>query len=258
MKDNLTLKKIRGCQPAIGCFLGLGSPSVAELMARAGMDWLVIETEHNALDSAEIQSMLMAIDGTDATPIVRVPNRDQVFIQRALDMGAMGILVPGVRTADEARAIVSYTRFPPAGIRSWGPLRASAYTLDSDDYLERANDNILVSLILETEHAVKNLDEICAVPGIDVLTMGPWDLSLELGLDPRKLPLAEIEEISRRALEVGRGRGVEIGVSASSPAGLRERQRQGYIFIQYGPDYNLLANAVTDGLAALDRGEGGS
>ena len=135
MKDNAVRQRIKAGKPAIGCFLGLGSPSVAEMMARAGMDWLVIETEHNALDSAEIQQMLMAMNGCHAVPIVRVPNRDQVYIQRALDMGAMGILVPGVRTADEARAIVSYTRFPPEGVRSWGPLRATDYTLDNDDYL---------------------------------------------------------------------------------------------------------------------------
>ena len=253
MKDNRVRQLVKGGKPAIGCFLGLGSPAVAELMGLGGMDWLVIETEHNGLDSAEVQHMLMAIGNTDAVPIVRVPNRDQVYIQRALDMGAMGILVPGVRTAEEARAIVSYTRFPPVGVRSWGPLRASAYTLDNDDYLERANENILVSLILETKDAVENLDEICAVPGIDVLTIGPWDLSLELGLDPRQLPLPEVEEISVQALEVARNHGVEIGVSANTPDGLRERLAQGFTFIQYGPDYGLVAASVTAGLAAFDR-----
>ena len=253
MRDNRVLKLIRQGKPAIGCFLGLGSPTVAEMMALAGMDWLVIETEHNALDSAEIQQMLMAVNGTDTVPIIRVPNRDQVFIQRALDMGAMGILVPGVRTVDEARAIVSYTRFPPLGVRSWGPLRASGYTLDNDDYLERANDNILVSLILETRDAVDNLDEICAVLGVDVLTIGPWDMSLELGLDPRRLPLPEIEDITRRAHEIGSRHGVAIGVSASTPEGLRERQQQGFTFIQYGPDYSLFVNAISEGLAAFDR-----
>ncbi len=255
MRDNIVRRRVRSGKPVIGCFLGLGSPSVAEMMARAGMDWLVIETEHNALDSAEIQHTLMAMNGSDAVPIVRVPNRDQVFIQRALDMGAMGVLVPGVRTADEAHAVVSYTRFPPDGIRSWGPLRATDYTLDNDDYLARANDNILVCLILETRDAVENLEEICDVPGIDVLTIGPWDLSLELGLDPRKLPLPEIEEITRNALEIARPRGVEIGVSASSPDGIRERQSQGFAFIQYGPDYNIFLNAVSAGLNAFDHGD---
>lgn len=254
MKTNRTLQRLREGKPAIGCFLGLGSPNVAELMALAGMDWLVIETEHNALDSAEIERMIMAIDaaGTDAAPIVRVPNRDQVYIQRALDMGAMGVLVPGVRTADEARAIVSYTRYPPNGVRSWGPLRASGYTFDNEDYFERAADNILVSLILETKDAVENLEEICAVPGVDVLTVGPWDLSLELGLDPRRLPHPEIDRIAREAMAVGRRFGVEIGLSASDPDGLRQRLAEGCRFIQYGPDYALMAKAVAEGIAAAN------
>ena len=254
MKDNWVRQRMKAGKPVIGCFLGLGSPTIAEMMGLAGMDWLVIETEHNGLDSAEVQHMLTAIGGTDAVPIVRVPNRDQVYIQRALDMGAMGVLVPGVRTAEEARAIVSYTRYPPQGRRSWGPLRASAYTFDNDDYLERANDNILVALILETSDAVDGLDEICAVPGVDVLTMGPWDLSLELGLDPRKLPLPQIEQISVDALEIARRHGVEIGVSANTPDGLRERQSQGFTFIQYGPDYGLFASALNEGLGAFVRG----
>ena len=127
---------------------------MAELMAHAGMDWLVIETEHNALDSAEIQHMLMAMNGSDTIPIVRVPSSNPAFIQRALDMGAMGIMAPSVRTADEARAIVSATRYPPVGTRTWGPLRASEYTFDNADYFHRANDNILVCLILETNEAV--------------------------------------------------------------------------------------------------------
>src|SRR4051812_28745249 len=115
MRTNLVREKLRSGQPTIGCFLGLGSPNVAELMASAGFDWLIIETEHNALDSAEIQHMLMAVGGTDTVPLVRIPSSNPVFIQRALDMGAMGIVVPLVKTPSEAQAIVRATRFPPQG-----------------------------------------------------------------------------------------------------------------------------------------------
>ena len=119
---------------------------------------LVIETEHNGLDSAEVEHMLRAVDTTDAVPIVRVPSANPVYIQRALDLGGMGILVPLVRSAAEAEAIVRATRFPPHGSRSWGPLRASRYTFDNRDYMDRANENILVALILETREAVEQLD----------------------------------------------------------------------------------------------------
>ena len=253
MKTNHVREKLKAGNPAIGCFLGLGSPSVAELMAHAGFDWLVIETEHNGLDSAEIEHMLRAIDGTDAVPIVRVPSSDQVFIQRALDMGAMGVLVPMVRSAEEARAVVSATRYPPEGTRSWGPLRASGYTFDNDDYFERANENMLVALILETKDALDDLETVAGVPGVDVIFLGPWDMSLALGLDPRQLPLPEIDTVLDRIVEVASKTGVAAGVGAGTPEGLREQQAAGVTFLSYGPDYGLLVQAARAGLEALDR-----
>jgi 2-keto-3-deoxy-L-rhamnonate aldolase RhmA len=128
VKTNRVRARLQRGLPTIGCFLGLGSPNVAELLAQAGFDWLVVETEHNGLDSAEIEHMLMAISSSEAVPIVRVASANPVYIQRALDVGGMGILVPLVRTAAEAEGIVRATRFPPHGTRSWGPLRASRYT----------------------------------------------------------------------------------------------------------------------------------
>ena len=254
MKTNHAREKLLAGKPTIGCFLGLGSPGVAELLASAGFDWLVIETEHNGLDSAEIEHMIMAIDGTDTVPIVRVPSSNHIFIQRALDMGAMGVLVPMVRSADEARAVVSATRYPPEGTRSWGPLRASRYTFDTDDYLEHANENILVALILETNEALADLEAIASVPGIDVITIGPWDMSLAMGLDPRKLPLPEIDSVLERALDVASRTGVSIGSGTSTPEGLKAEQAKGVTFLNYGPDYAMLAEAARAGLAAFDRG----
>ena len=121
----------------LGCFMGLGSPTLAEMLAHAGFDYLVVETEHNALDTAEIQQMLMAMNGTDTIPFVRLPSASPVFIQRALDIGAMGIVVPLVKTAAEAEAIVHATRYPPVGSRAFGGLRASHYTFDNQDYFYR-------------------------------------------------------------------------------------------------------------------------
>src|SRR5436190_12615175 len=139
MRANWVREKLGAGQPTIGLFLGLGSPNVAELLSHAGFDWLVIETEHNGLDSAEVEHLLMAMNGADVIPIVRVPSANPVYIQRALDMGALGIMVPMVKSAQEALAIVAATRYPPAGSRSFGPLRASHYSFDNADYLAHAN-----------------------------------------------------------------------------------------------------------------------
>ncbi|MBC7810633.1 MAG: 2,4-dihydroxyhept-2-ene-1,7-dioic acid aldolase [Burkholderiales bacterium] len=253
MKTNRVREKMRAGQPTIGCFLGLGSPNVAELLAHAGFDWLVIETEHNGLDSAEIQHMLMAINGTETVALVRIPSSNPVFIQRGLDMGALGIVVPLVKTADEARAIVSATRFPPQGTRSFGPLRASHYGMDNADYLERANDNIIVALILETREAVEDLEAIASVPGVDALYLGPFDLCLSLGLNPMHQPYPQIETIMENMVAAARKHGFAAGIGASTPEQLRQRRAEGFTLLGYGPDYYLLVEAARAGIAAFPR-----
>lgn len=235
----------------IGAFLGLGSPTVAELFANAGFDWLVIETEHNALDSAEIQSMLMAMNGTDAIPLVRVPNSSAVFTQRALDMGAMGVVIPMIKSADEARAVVRATRYPPEGGRSFGPLRASRYSFDNEEYLKHANQNILVVLIIETKEAAEDLDHIVRVPGVDALWIGTYDLCLSYGLNPIEQPHRQIDQIIERILALGDSAGIAVGQNAFSPNSIQERLAQGYRMIGFGPDYNLLATLLTQGIAAF-------
>ena len=253
MRTNWVREKILAGQPTIGCFMGLGSPNLAELLAHAGYEWLIIETEHNALDTAQIEHMLMAINGTETIPIVRIPSANPVFIQRALDIGGMGILVPMVKTADEAQAIVDATRYPPQGKRGWGPLRASQYTVDNEDYFNRANDNILVFLLIETKEAVENLEAIGTVPGVDVLYIGMWDLCLSMGLNPLHMPHPETDAVIERALEVGRKGDVAIGFGESTPEGLQRRQAQGFTVLGYGPDYYLLLQAARAGLEAFKR-----
>lgn len=249
MRTNTVREKLRSGKSAIGCFIGLGSPAVAEMLAHAGFDYLVIETEHNALDSAEIEHMLMAMNGTDTIPIVRIASANPVFIQRALDIGAMGIVVPLVRTAAEAEAIVRATRYPPQGTRSFGGLRASHFTFDNQDYFYRANDNLLVTLIIETKEAIENIEAIAAVPGIDVLMFGYYDLCLSFGLDPMKQPYPQIDAITERVLEMSRKTGVTIGAGANTPDGVNDLLKQGFRYLSYGPDYALLANAVRPGIA---------
>ena len=216
MRTNTVLERIRSGRAAFGCFLGMGSASVAELLAHAGCEWLLVEMEHNGLDVAEVERLLMAMSGAETVPLVRIPSAEPVFIQRALDIGGMGIAVPMVRTAAEAEAIVRATRYPPHGSRSFGPLRASRYTLDYERYFEQANDNLLVMLIIETVEAVENLEEIASVPGIDVLFLGAFDMCLSLGLNPFEMPHPEIEAIEKRALAVAKACGVAVGAGAGS------------------------------------------
>jgi 4-hydroxy-2-oxoheptanedioate aldolase len=251
VKHNDVLAKVQRGEPTLGCFVGLGSPNVVELLGHTGVDWLVLETEHNGLDAAEVEHLLRAADTTDAMPIVRVPSAEQVYIQRALDLGGMGVMVPLVRTVAEVEAIVRATRYPPHGSRSFGPLRASHYGLDIPDHLAHASDNMLVALIVETRGALESIDAIAAVPGVDVLYLGLFDLCLSMGLNLLNLPLPEIDRAIQRVLEAGRRHSVAIGHGAPTPAGVLELRAQGFSFIGYGPDYSLLASAARAGVEAF-------
>ena len=251
MQTNHVRQKLQAGEATLGCFLGMGSPNVAEQMARSGFDFLVIEMEHNGVDMAEVQHMLMAMNGTDAIPIVRLPSSDQVFIQRSLDIGALGILVPLLRTAEQARSVVEATRYPPDGIRGFGPLRASHYTLDYPDYLARANDNILVAFLLETREAMENLEEITQVPGVDALYLGLWDLYLSHGVSPFEMPDPEMEKLVDRAIEICKRNGVALGIGNGSPEDLRRPRERGLTFLGYGPDFVLLTSAARVGIEAF-------
>jgi 4-hydroxy-2-oxoheptanedioate aldolase len=251
MQHNPVLEKTRRGEATLGCFVGLGSANVVELLGHAGMDWLVLETEHNGLDSAEVEHLLRAANTTPAVPIVRVPSADHVYIQRALDLGAMGVMVPLVRSASEVEAIVRATRYPPHGTRSFGPLRASHYGLDNADYLAQANDRMLVALIVETREALENIDAIAAVPGVDVLYLGLFDLCLSLGLHPLDLPHPEIDSAIEVVLSTAKRHGVAVGNGAPTAAGIQELRGQGFTFIGFGPDYALLTTAARAGVEAF-------
>ena len=251
MRKNWVRQKTRAGQPTLGAMLGLGSPNAAELMAQAGYDWLVVETEHNGLDSAQVEHMLMAMNGTRTIPVVRLPAADPVAIQKALDVGAMGVLLPMVRTAAEAEAIVRATRYPPEGRRGFGPLRASQYTMDYPDYLASANDNTLVLLILETTDALDNLEEIAAVPGVDGLLFGLFDLCLDMGLNPMDMPLPEIDAAIEQALAQCRRADMALGIGCGMATELQQRLDQGFTLPLYGTDYMLLGTAARAGVEAF-------
>lgn len=251
MRKNVVRQRLLSGKPSLGAMLSLGSPHVAELMAHAGLDWLIIEAEHTAIETPQVEHMLMAISGTDTIPIVRTLSADPLLIQKTLDLGAMGVFVPMVRSAEEARAVVEATRYPPEGKRGFGPFRASHYTLDYDDYLANANDNIIVALIIETKEAVENIEEILDVPGVDVVYFGLFDLCIAMGLNPLEMPFPEIDAIVARTLKLCKEKGVAIGAGAMTPAGLQEQLDQGYTFVNYGSDALILKEKALEGVQAF-------
>jgi len=249
-RGNPALDKLKAGDATLGFSVGLGSPTVAELVSCVGFDWISIETDHYGLDIADVQSLLMASARTGTVPLVRVPRGDLTAIQRSLDLGAMGVVVPMLSSAAEAREIVEATRYPPDGNRAFGPLRATRYYLEAADYLETVERDTIIWLILETRGLLEDLEEVAAIPGISGVIIGPCDLALSLGLSPLA-DNPEIEEIGERVLELGRRTGLAIGINVGSPEELLRRRDQGFRILDYGPDYQLLLGALLPALEAF-------
>jgi 4-hydroxy-2-oxoheptanedioate aldolase len=165
-----------GCPPGSNGF-------TAEVMARQGFDALVIDMQHGLTDMANLWPMLQAVSQTDTVPVVRVAWNDPATIMKALDLGAYGILVPLINTAEDAAKAVAACRYPPVGMRSSGPVRAVHY--GGADYVAKANDEIVVMGMVETKEGLANLDAICATPGLDCVYIGPSDLAFAIGMTPR-------------------------------------------------------------------------
>lgn len=183
MRPNTVLQNLRQGKPQIGAWLGIGNSSSAEVMAHQGFDWLCVDTQHGAIDFSTALPMLQAISNTPTMPFVRVPWNEPSIIMKYLDAGAYGIIVPMIETKEDAEAAVWAMRYPPVGMRSSGPFRATLYA--GADYQDHANDELLLAVMIETPKALENLDAIASVPGVDALYIGPSDLSQALGLGPR-------------------------------------------------------------------------
>jgi 4-hydroxy-2-oxoheptanedioate aldolase len=183
------------------------SAVVTQAAAAAGADAVIIDEEHGAVDFATLHAMIAATAGTDCAPLVRIPENRAAHVKRALDMGAEGIVFPLVRTAEEARECVSYLRYPPEGVRGWGPFIAhSRLQTPLLDYLPSKGKDVVCCLLFETPEAVENIEEICAVDGIDCAIIARFDLSTTLGLsgqfDHPKFAAA-VERIEAAAFKAG-------------------------------------------------------
>jgi 4-hydroxy-2-oxoheptanedioate aldolase len=174
---NVLKEKLMREEAVVGCFVSLGHPDVTEVLSRIGFDWILIDGEHSPIGLETMHRMRQAMNGTDCTPIVRPAWNDPVLIKRILDIGAQGILVPWVNNKEEAIAAVRACKYPPEGIRGRGARRAS---IGDPDYGKTANDEVMVTVQIETREAVDNIEEILRVDGIDACFIGPYDLSSNL------------------------------------------------------------------------------
>jgi len=219
--------KLRRGEAVIGTFVGLGHSDVTEWLSRLGFDWLLLDGEHGPLGLETIQLMMQAMNGADCVPLVRPQWNDPVIIKRVLDIGAYGVLVPWVNSMKEAEDAVRACRYPPKGIRGWGPRRASMF---DDEYFKTANDEILVAVQVETQASLNNIDDILSVEGVDACYIGPWDLSNNLGFGvPPKWDNPRYLAAFDRVLEAAKNHGKPAGMFASSE-NIRWALEKGFTF----------------------------
>ena len=173
-------EKLAAGEPSIGTWSSSGDPTVVEVLARTGLDWINLDFEHNPIDVSTAIHCLRAMGGTGKAPFARIPWNDPVWIKRVLDIGFLGVVVPDVKSPDDARRAVAAARYRPEGVRGIGSARGML--VYGDDYYDKANDMVTVVCMIEDVEAVAKIDDILAVPGVDVAFIGPNDLANTLGV----------------------------------------------------------------------------
>ena len=248
MRENSALSAWRSGGQTIGGWLSIGNAYTAEAMAGMGFDWLCIDLQHGMLSYDDLTYMLPAISTSDTIPFVRVPWNEAYEIMKALDAGAYGVIVPMVNNGEEAQRAVAACRYPPAGNRSFGPIRAAMY--GGRGYAQEANGQIACIAMVETAEGLDRLDEIAATPGLDAIYIGPSDLGYALGLGPAAFDDPKHVEAVARILAACRTHGVAAGIHAGSLAFTRKCLAQGFNLVTLGSDGGFMAQAARRDLAA--------
>lgn len=240
MRENLIKRKWRSGEPVALGWLSTVDGFVVETMARAGFDALLIDMQHGmAIGPDRAAAALQVIGQTETVPVIRVPWNDPVPVQYVLDAGAYGVIIPMVNTVEEARKAIGACRYPPIGYRSNGANRARYY--GGSDYFSRANDEIICLVMIETAEAVENIDAIAALPGLDGFYIGPTDLAISMGLEPRlDHPHPDHVAACQKVVETARKHGLQAGIHVTGPdEGLR-RVAQGFNFNPIGSDVGFV------------------
>ena len=239
-----------------GTWCNLGSSLTAEIAGLAGFDWVLLDLEHGAGDHSELLPQLQAVSATPAAPIVRVAWNDLVRFKRVLDLGASGVMVPFVNTADEARRAVEAMRYPPEGVRGMARFtRAAGFGWEFDEYARRANAGLLTVVQIETGQAVANAAAIAAVDGADVLFVGPTDLSTNLGV-PLSWDEAEFRGALRQVVTACRNAGKAAGILLSSASQIDQAAADGFRFVALGSDGSMVAAGMKAAAEALGKHKG--
>lgn len=234
-------EKLKSKEVCIGSWITLAHPAIAEIMAKAGFDWLAVDLEHSVITIREAEELIRVIDLCGVVPLVRLSANDPVQIKRVMDAGAHGVIIPMVNSAVEAEKAVSAVRYPPRGSRGVGLARAQGYGSCFEKYKEWINQESIVIVQVEHIKAVENLDAILSVEGVDGFIVGPYDLSGSLGI-PGQFDhelmieaMSKIKTFMRSSSKIPGYHVVEPDVDQ-----LQQYVREGYRFLAYSVDFRML------------------
>ncbi|MCL0102755.1 aldolase/citrate lyase family protein [Dehalococcoidia bacterium] len=253
MNSTTSLKsRLRSRNLTIGSWLTLGHPSIAEIMAKAGFDWLTVDMEHSAITLHKAQQLIQVIELSGCVPLVRVGTNDANLIKRVMDTGAHGVIVPMVNSREDAEQAVGAVKYPPQGFRGVGLARAQSYGADFEGYKKWNETESIVIVQVEHIKAVENLEAILSVDGVDAFIIGPYDLSASLGVSGQfdhpdvVAALDEVQRVTKRLNSVA-----GYHVIPPDPTQVMEKVEQGYRFVAYSLDTLFLGNSCRSGLKAV-------
>ena len=233
--------KLANSTPVIGSWLSIGSTTVAEIMANAGFDFLVIDLEHSPISIETAAEMIHVIDLCDCSPIIRIAEYSPATIKQVLDAGAHGIIVPNVDSAKLATDIIRATRYPPSGSRGVGLHRAQGYGTTFNEYYDSVNEQIVVIAQIESQVAVNNIEQIVAVDGLDAVMIGPYDLSADLGV-PGKFDSEIFTTSVAKVIKAANVSDIATGIHVvePDPATIKLYLESGHRFLVYSVDMRIL------------------
>lgn len=235
---------------AVNGWCAIPSPVTAEIMGRAGFDMMTIDLQHGLIDYQMALTMLQVLQGLPAPVMVRVPWNEPGIIMKCLDAGFAGVICPMINSVDDARRLVQSARYAPLGGRSFGPTRANL--LHGTGYAKGANASVLVFAMIETREALRDLDAILAIEGIDGVYVGPSDLGLSLGYEPTLEPTdPEVLEAISTVLAKARAFGKLAGIHTGSPAMSGAMLDKGFHFASLLTDVRLFVNALSRAMAEV-------
>ncbi|MGH7277383.1 MAG: HpcH/HpaI aldolase family protein [Candidatus Rokuibacteriota bacterium] len=242
MIPNHVKQRLKAGKAQFGTLLHLADPLAAEMMASVGFDWLLVDTEHGPIDVTTMATMFATIQRYPVAPFARVHALSEENIKRVLDAGAWGVLAPNMKTREEAELLVASCKYPPAGRRSLGAGRfALSFRTDAATYFARANDEILIIAQIEHIEAVKNIDKILSVPGIDALYVGPNDLCASMGLAPSlEPPHREFDEAMQAVFASAQRHHVVAGIHCQAAETVNRRIKEGWRLVGMVNDHRFL------------------